>query len=37
MADLLKPLIQKGKITRGLPSPQDIRSHVLEQLTGEKA
>ena len=33
MTDLLRPLIQKGKIVRDLPSPQDIRSYVLGQLS----
>ncbi len=32
MIDLLKPLIQSGKIARDLPSPQDIREYVLDQL-----
>jgi len=34
MTDLLKPLVQQGKIVRDLPSPQDIRKYVLDQLTG---
>jgi len=29
---LLKPLIKEGKIVMELPSPQNIRKHVLEQL-----
>ena len=32
MSDLLKPMIQQGEIARELPSPQDIRGYVLEQL-----
>jgi nicotinate phosphoribosyltransferase len=35
MSDLLKPLIQQGRIARDLPSPQDIRSYVLDQLAGK--
>ena len=35
MLDLLKPLIQGGKMVGDLPSPQTIRSHVLDQLAGE--
>jgi len=32
MVDLLKPLVEDGKIARELPSPQDIREYVLDQL-----
>ena len=32
MVDLLKPLVENGKIVRELPSPQDIREYVLDQL-----
>lgn len=32
MLDLLKPMIQQGQIVRELPTPQDIRSYVMEQL-----
>ena len=32
MLDLLKPMVQQGEIVRDLPSPQDIRSYVMEQL-----
>lgn len=32
MKDLLKPLIRQGEVVRNLPSPQNIRQYVLEQL-----
>lgn len=35
MTDILKPLIQDGKIARELPGPQDIRGYVLDQLARE--
>jgi nicotinate phosphoribosyltransferase len=35
MTDLLKPLIQQGKIVQDLPSPQEIRRFVMDQLAGE--
>jgi len=33
---LIKPLISEGKIAKHLPSPQEIREYVLEQLKGER-
>ena len=32
MIDALKPMIQQGEIVRELPSPQEIRNYVMEQL-----
>jgi len=31
-AHLLEPVIERGKLIKSLPSPQEIRKYVLEQL-----